>query len=183
MEEIWVDVDFTNGEYRVSNYGRVKSMVRKRVFKDGRERVFDGKILKNRKGKYYLSVSIYNVNRDVHRLVATHFIPNEGNKPCVNHIDCNKENNFVDNLEWVTYKENTKHALINDKIPRKFGINNHNSRKIVQLNTDGEFIKKWDSLSDLKRCLNVDLSNLIKHLKKSKGYASVKGYKFEYLND
>lgn len=50
----------------------------------------------------------------IHRLIAKAFIPNPDNKPCINHIDGNKLNNSLDNLEWVTTQENTKHAYANN---------------------------------------------------------------------
>lgn len=51
----------------------------------------------------------------MHRLVAETFIPNPKNYPCVNHIDCNRTNNNINNLEWCTYKENTQWALKNGR--------------------------------------------------------------------
>lgn len=49
--------------------------------------------------------------RSLHRIVATAFIPNPENKPCLNHIDHNPSNNAVSNLEWATHKENTAHCI------------------------------------------------------------------------
>lgn len=82
----------------------------------------DGNIINKHTGRYvkpqpngkgYLRVSIGKKLMFVHRLVAEKYIPNEGNKPQVNHKDGNKSNNCVDNLEWVTNQENRNHAVKN----------------------------------------------------------------------
>lgn len=93
-KEIWKNTEFDG--YMVSNLGRVKH---------------NDKILKaTDRGNGYLTVFIYGKNRYLHRIVAQAFIPNPENKPQVNHIDGNRSNDCVENLEWVNRLENAKHA-------------------------------------------------------------------------
>lgn len=102
--EIWRDIPKSNGMYKISNFGRVKSL------KGKKEKII--KPNKNRGG--YLKIGlILNTGRkhiSIHRLVASAFISNPNNLPEVNHIDGNKLNNNIKNLEWVTRKENSLHA-------------------------------------------------------------------------
>lgn len=113
-QEIWKPIAECNGEYYVSNCGRVKSL------KFGKERIL--KQATNQNG--YLFIIIHRKNHKqryskIHRLVALAFIPNPNNKPQVNHKDGDKCNNHIDNLEWVTNSENIKHAWdngLNEKI-------------------------------------------------------------------
>lgn len=108
MKEIWKDICGYEGLYKISNYGEVKSIRKNIVMRPGDNGRGYKFIYLNKGGlvqRYY-----------VHRLVALFFIPNPENKPQVNHIDCNKGNNNVDNLEWVTTTEQMQHASKNDKL-------------------------------------------------------------------
>lgn len=123
--EIWKDIAGYEGLYQASNFGRVKALKRpiSYINKYGnptntftKEHIMHpsnvGRGWKEHNG--YLSVALQVKNKqkryNVHRLVAQAFIPNPENKPQVNHIDGNKHNNRVDNLEWATREENMRHA-------------------------------------------------------------------------
>ena len=112
MEEIWKDVKDYEGYYRISNCGNVKS-----IKFTNRYGTFSRNFLLN------LNITAYGYhavmlckNRNnkfigVHRLVAIAFIPNPENKPCVNHRDFNRTNNNIENLEWVTHRENIVYSI------------------------------------------------------------------------
>ena len=129
MTEIWREHPDYDGLYLVSNTGRVKSIDTIVNSKCGSNRIHRGielKQFKNERG--YLCVVMTKNHKSrikkVHRLVVETFIENIGNKPQVNHIDCDKGNNNVDNLEWCTNSENMLHAYRNGLRMGKRGMCN-----------------------------------------------------------
>jgi len=119
-KEMWEDVENYEGFYQVSNLGRIRSLDRTITRNDGMAKKVKGKILKTRVSKGYVLI---NLNKDgvcktfsLARLIATTFIPNKKRKPEVNHIDENKLNNAVTNLEWCTSLENANHGTRNKRI-------------------------------------------------------------------
>ena len=100
--EIWADIVGYEGHYQISTFGRVKSFYR------GKQRILAPFIDKDG----YFQIALGRGKKfKIHRLVATAFIPNPDDKPQINHIDGNKMNNHVNNLEWCTNRENQNHAL------------------------------------------------------------------------
>lgn len=143
----WRDVVGYEGLYQVSNLGQVRSLPRNGTRKE--PHVLQPNI--SRWGYYKLSLSKEDKLKYVvvHRLVAEAFLPNPDQKPCVNHIDCNKKNNNVSNLEWVTYKENRDHAKMNNLIPDQYGEHHHTTQfsdadivKIRTLYKEGKTIQE-----------------------------------------
>lgn len=106
MQEIWKDIEGYEGLYQVSNMGRVRN--NKKLLSPYNE------------GKGYLKVSLFKDKKckryKVHRLVANAFLPKAENKPMVNHIDENKHNNVITNLEWCSNQENVAYYYKNRKM-------------------------------------------------------------------
>ena len=111
-DELWKDIQGYDGDYQISNYGRVKSLKRKNP-------LILSPIL-GRTEDYYSIGLTKNGNKShysIDRLVAEAFIPNPNNYPEVNHIDENTKNNNANNLEWVTHSQNIKHSAYRQSYP------------------------------------------------------------------
>lgn len=176
MKEIWKDIVGYEGRYQISNLGNVLCLNYKNTHKPHLLSIFTTKT-------GYNQIHLTKANKQsrffVHVLVAKAFIPNPYNKPQVNHIDGNKQNNCVDNLEWVTAKENIEHAMQNGLIRSikyfdAFASRHTINESVLQYDLHGNFIKKWKYLIEASKYYQCD-PNLIK--KCMKGYTkSAKGF-------
>lgn len=177
MIEEWKYIDNTNNLYMVSNLGKVKSMPRKIKTPYGsymtKENILKGS--KNQKG--YIQIE-YNINKkryvqQLHRIVAKVFIPNPLDKPQINHKDGNKENNKVNNLEWVTNKENMQHAYQTGLQYNAFGKEARNFKYSYSSN-ENDNIKNMTALEiakyinkNIKKCNVVSTASNIRQREKA----------------
>lgn len=166
-QEIWKEIKEFN-KYEISNFGIIRNKETKNFKKQS--------LKENGYVRLYFYKNGITYMRYVHRLVAEAFIPNLENKPTVNHIDGNKTNNRVDNLEWATYKEQSIHALKKglrkvgkehplygkklskercDKLKKRRKENSYIfNKKINQYDLQGNYIKTWDCINDAIRYYN-----------------------------
>jgi len=133
MEEIWKDIIGYEGLYEISNLGNVMAKEKTVPNVNGTrimERTLPKRLLKPQSDRYgYFKVNLYRHSKmtakTIHRLVGVAFIPNPENKPCINHIDYNKGNNFIENLEWCDHEYNYNHSKDRIKKSMKSGENHH----------------------------------------------------------
>lgn len=177
MESVaWNPVKGYEGRYIVSSDGDVKSLDIYVNCKNGK-RLSKGKTKPTRKNNSgYITVSLCKDNNThthlVHRLVAEAFIPNFENKPQVNHIDGDRNNNHVNNLEWVTDNENKSHSSIN-----KGGTQRPKKAVVVTKKTTGEKFY-YSGLREAERALFLDHGSVMKVIK---GKANThRGYMIAY---
>lgn len=140
--EIWKDIKNYEGLYQISNLGNVKSLVKWDVNKNDFIKS-DNILTPNDNGKGYLIIGLRK-NRVrkmfyIHRLVAIHFLENPDCKNFINHKDFNKHNNNIDNLEWVTQKENVNYSVDNMKHKKSVTHSNTNEKYISYRASNGRY--------------------------------------------
>jgi hypothetical protein len=161
--EIWKEIPFhitnKNEWYYVSNFGRYKN----------NNNIMENYSIPNN----YIKVNINTKMYLLHRIIAITFLENQYNKEQVNHIDGNKLNNYMNNLEWVTNQENQIHKVKN-------GLAN-TTRKIIQYNLDNELLNEFNSIEEASKYLSIGTSGISKcchnKLKTSGGYI----FKYNFL--
>ena len=179
MEE-WRDIAGYEG-YQVSNLGRVRSLDRWIVDKNGLRKKRKGQIIKLLpipQGYYYVGLSNGKKAR-VNRLVAEAFIPNPDNLPCVNHKNENMKDNRVENLEWCSYSYNLTYGTIRERIRTKT-INGKNSKPVLQYDKQGKFIKEYPSINEVKRQLGYDAGTICKCCQNKEYFHTAYGYIWKY---
>ena len=174
MEEIWkyVDIDKT---YKVSNKGS--------IYEEPRGIIMEPYILNSGYAKVYLRKPI-SEDRLVHRLVAEAFIPNEENKEQVNHIDGNKLNNSVDNLEWTTASENVNHNKVLGRLDThtaRAELNKVQSKAVNQLDIEtGKVIATYNTIREASKATGSQDGKITMVCQGKR--KSHNGYSWEYVN-
>ena len=201
MEEIWKDVKGYEGLYKINNFGIVKNS-NKKIIKSQKNKsgYITIKLHNNGKRKKYM----------VHRLVAEAFVPDKSNfkyydeedklkyvnnldKLKINHKDENKQNNNVENLEWCTIKYNNYYGTRIERVSesiKKVVITNerlkkiretHWTKKIIQYDLNGNFIKEWDSIKEASLFIKKHITG-IQHCCKGK-LKTCGGYIWKYAEE
>ena len=171
------------GFIKLAICGRIKNLARYVKTKGNSKRLIKERIINPFVSKYgYLIVGLSKNGEEkkypVHRLVAEAFIPNPENKPEVNHKFGIKLDNRASQLEWNTRSENEQHAYNTGLIKLRCGERHQNSKKVLQFDLQGVFIKEWSFIAEAGKELNINRSNITQCCKGN--YKTAGGYIWKY---
>lgn len=187
IKEIWKPIIGYEGIYECSSFGNIRSVNRTIITTSGIIRRMKGKMLLPIADNNYMKVLLSKEGKQklklVHRLVAEAFIPNPDNKPEIDHINTDRTDNRVENLRWVTRKENCNNPITKEKMAtygktrvlstetrRKISTalkgrkispeaiekaRQKTMKPILQLSLNGDIIKRWDSATEAKNMLGI----------------------------
>lgn len=172
--EVWMDIEGYDGRYQISNHGRVWNTATQSYMKP-----------QLKKTGYY-SVNLMRANKKivterVHRLVALYFCPKPEGCNVVNHLDCDKTNNYYRNLEWTTVSGNTKHCFENNEAFRQQVLNNsklgaEKKMLILKVETqDGKCVGVFKGIHSAAEALGIN-EKTIRNIKDKKFKTNRYGY-------
>lgn len=185
---IWKPIKGYENLYLISNQGQVKSLGRICTSKNGstqrkRVRLLKGDITIHG----YKRVTLFDENGitkkyAVHGLVAQAFIPNPKNKEEVNHINENKTDNRVSNLEWVTSSENCNYGTRNERISAThIRKGNYQAKPVIMFTLDGKELDYFNSSEEVQRKLGIGATNVSRVCRGIRNTAG--GYKWRYAHE
>ena len=154
MKEIWKDIKGYDGIYQISDRGRVKSVYRVTKYVTGRTRTEKERVLKQEVNLHgYCTLRLCKNSEYkrffIHRLIANAFIPNPKNKSSINHINSIRDDNEIDNLEWVTHSENCIHGHKYGNMKNSSKVHCGNvGKSVFQISRDGAVIRKYNTMTD-----------------------------------
>lgn len=177
IAEFWRPINNYDHLYEVSSIGRIRNKRRGHICKPFRRKYLAVGLSK--KG----SVKIHSV----HRLVAIAFIPNPENKPTVNHVNGDKFNNHINNLEWATFSEQQKHSIkaglrnpMLNPMKGKYGFNHNRSKAVSSIDSNGNVLGVYGSTREAARALGLTQTSVSKCCRDQ--LKQTKGFQFKWYN-